>query len=238
MIYDKKIIFYIWWCSSEAKTKRSRFWRKKMMTKHPCMASFVIIQVPPKLAEGRATIEDCWPPLHPSSLMIYKRTICQQMHAWIDKKVWTTGSINRNTNCSVLEQFHPLKMLVLYETALGYCLFKLTDSAKLKSDNLWEEFESPEKASGLYVLLLNVLAVLWYILTSAFQIKAQGPPPLRERCDSSGRDVCNPRRETQQRLEKILVRWDRRQGEIEGDVNCDRQQARYCLYYTTYTIKS
>lgn len=44
---------------------------------------------------------------------------------------------------------HFIKMLVLYETALGYCLFKLTDSAKLKSDNLWEEFESPEKANSL-----------------------------------------------------------------------------------------
>ena len=41
------------------------------------------------------------------------------------------------------------KMLVLYETALGYCLFKLTDSAKLQSDDLYKEFESPEKASGL-----------------------------------------------------------------------------------------
>ncbi|KAI5122149.1 hypothetical protein M0805_000796 [Coniferiporia weirii] len=43
-------------------------------------------------------------------------------------------------------------MLVLYETALGYCLFKLTDSAKLKSADLWEEFETPEKASGLLKL--------------------------------------------------------------------------------------
>ena len=40
-------------------------------------------------------------------------------------------------------------MLVLYETALGFCLFKLTDSAKLKNADLWEEFETPEKASGL-----------------------------------------------------------------------------------------
>ncbi|KAL5530429.1 NOP58 [Sanghuangporus sanghuang] len=43
-------------------------------------------------------------------------------------------------------------MLVLYETSLGYCLFKLTDSAKLKSADLWEEFESPERASGLLKL--------------------------------------------------------------------------------------
>lgn len=42
-------------------------------------------------------------------------------------------------------------MLVLYETALGFCLFKLSDTAKLESADLWEEFESPEKANKLYV---------------------------------------------------------------------------------------
>lgn len=42
-------------------------------------------------------------------------------------------------------------MLVLYETSLGFCLFKLTDTAKLESADLWEEFESPEKANKLYV---------------------------------------------------------------------------------------
>lgn len=40
-------------------------------------------------------------------------------------------------------------MLVLYETALGYCLFKLTDSAKVQSADLWEEFETPERANKL-----------------------------------------------------------------------------------------
>ena len=40
-------------------------------------------------------------------------------------------------------------MLVLYETSLGYCLFKLTDDAKLESDDLWKEFETPEKANKL-----------------------------------------------------------------------------------------
>ena len=40
-----------------------------------------------------------------------------------------------------------LKMLVLYETAMGYCLFKVTDAAKLESADLWKEFESPERAS-------------------------------------------------------------------------------------------
>jgi hypothetical protein len=42
-------------------------------------------------------------------------------------------------------------MLVLYETALGFCLFKVTDSGKLETPStLWEEFQTPEKANGLY----------------------------------------------------------------------------------------
>ncbi|KAI0786441.1 hypothetical protein C8Q75DRAFT_799637 [Abortiporus biennis] len=43
-------------------------------------------------------------------------------------------------------------MLVLYETSLGYCLFKLSDSAKATSDNVWEDFETPEKANKLLKL--------------------------------------------------------------------------------------
>ncbi|TFK22201.1 nucleolar protein NOP58 [Coprinopsis marcescibilis] len=43
-------------------------------------------------------------------------------------------------------------MLVLYETALGYCLFKVSNEAKLESEDLYKEFESPEKASKLLKL--------------------------------------------------------------------------------------
>ncbi|RDB19541.1 Nucleolar protein 58 [Hypsizygus marmoreus] len=43
-------------------------------------------------------------------------------------------------------------MLVLYETAMGYCLFKVSDSAKIESGDLWKEFESPEKANKLLKL--------------------------------------------------------------------------------------
>ncbi|TFK85893.1 Nop-domain-containing protein, partial [Polyporus arcularius HHB13444] len=43
-------------------------------------------------------------------------------------------------------------MLVLYETALGFCLFKLTDEGKLESENVYKDFESPEKASKLLKL--------------------------------------------------------------------------------------
>ncbi|KAI0253129.1 Nop domain-containing protein [Lactifluus subvellereus] len=40
-------------------------------------------------------------------------------------------------------------MLVLYETAMGFALFKLTDSAKLTDPNLHKEFETPERANEL-----------------------------------------------------------------------------------------
>ena len=46
-------------------------------------------------------------------------------------------------------------MLVLYETAMGYCLFKVTDSAKIEKADLWEEFETPAKASKLCVAFLS-----------------------------------------------------------------------------------
>ncbi|KAH9483102.1 Nucleolar protein 58 [Psilocybe cubensis] len=43
-------------------------------------------------------------------------------------------------------------MLVLYETAMGYCLFKVTDTAKIESADLWKEFQTPETASRLLKL--------------------------------------------------------------------------------------
>ncbi|KAF9004730.1 hypothetical protein BDQ17DRAFT_1278961 [Cyathus striatus] len=43
-------------------------------------------------------------------------------------------------------------MLVLYETAMGYCLFKVTDSNKLESADLYKEFETPEQANKLLKL--------------------------------------------------------------------------------------
>lgn len=54
-------------------------------------------------------------------------------------------------------------MLVLYETALGFCLFKLTDTAKLEKADLWEEFESPEKANKLYVPAGVFLVRVWVL---------------------------------------------------------------------------
>lgn len=40
-------------------------------------------------------------------------------------------------------------MLVLYETALGFCLFKISDAGKIGSADLYKEFETPEKANRL-----------------------------------------------------------------------------------------
>ncbi|GJE84750.1 NOP5NT and Nop domain-containing protein [Phanerochaete sordida] len=43
-------------------------------------------------------------------------------------------------------------MLVLYETSLGYCLFKVTDSEKAQSGDVWQEFDTPERANKLLKL--------------------------------------------------------------------------------------
>ena len=64
-------------------------------------------------------------------------------------------------------------MLVLYETALGFCLFKLTDTAKLETADLWEEFESPEKANKLYVLT-NIFVIRAWVLNPTFFLSAAG----------------------------------------------------------------
>uniref|UniRef100_A0A8C4QKH3 NOP58 ribonucleoprotein homolog (yeast) n=1 Tax=Eptatretus burgeri TaxID=7764 RepID=A0A8C4QKH3_EPTBU len=44
-------------------------------------------------------------------------------------------------------------MLVLFETAAGYAIFKLLDEKKLQqTENLWKEFETPEKANRVVKL--------------------------------------------------------------------------------------
>ncbi|KAK0242191.1 Nop domain-containing protein [Armillaria nabsnona] len=43
-------------------------------------------------------------------------------------------------------------MLVLFETAMGYCLFKMSKSASPDDQNIWKEFETPEKANKLLKL--------------------------------------------------------------------------------------
>ena len=70
-------------------------------------------------------------------------------------------------------------MLVLYETAMGYCLFKLTDAAKLDSADLYKEFETPERANKLYVHLPFVYPST--VLTRCFlyfKIETEGITPF------------------------------------------------------------
>uniref|UniRef100_A0AAZ3RSS5 Nucleolar protein 58/56 N-terminal domain-containing protein n=1 Tax=Oncorhynchus tshawytscha TaxID=74940 RepID=A0AAZ3RSS5_ONCTS len=44
-------------------------------------------------------------------------------------------------------------MLVLFETAAGYAIFKVLDESKLQEvDSLWKEFETPEKANKVVKL--------------------------------------------------------------------------------------
>lgn len=46
-------------------------------------------------------------------------------------------------------------MLVLFETALGYCLFKVSDSVQLEDADLYKNFETPEGATKLYAKHLS-----------------------------------------------------------------------------------
>lgn len=39
-------------------------------------------------------------------------------------------------------------MLVLYETSVGFCLFNLSDTAKLEDADLWKQFETTEGANA------------------------------------------------------------------------------------------
>ena len=64
-------------------------------------------------------------------------------------------------------------MLVLYETAMGFALFKLTDSAKLTDPNLHKEFETPEKANGLCVRRIFSLPRLFHALTYTVLLSVQ-----------------------------------------------------------------
>ena len=109
-------------------------------------------------------------------------------------------------------------MLVLYETALGFCLFKLTDTAKLESADLWEEFESPEKANKLYVphehchrthagsesnSVVVSAVVIWNV-----KVEASRPAPVHVHRDGSRRNHRDSGRQNGQGPQKILVKRD------------------------------
>jgi NOP5NT (NUC127) domain len=45
-----------------------------------------------------------------------------------------------------------ISMLVLYETAAGFALFKLVDDGKMeKPENIWKDFQTAEQANKTYV---------------------------------------------------------------------------------------
>jgi hypothetical protein len=51
---------------------------------------------------------------------------------------------------SILSRDHTLTMLVLFETAAGFALFKVLDESKLKKvDSIHTEFQDPESANQM-----------------------------------------------------------------------------------------
>ncbi len=71
-------------------------------------------------------------------------------------------------------------MLVLFETPAGYALFKVNDEKKLKKvDDLFCEFESPEKANSLYVETVKPSATM----------SVDGRPPIAATCRPPRRDI-------------------------------------------------
>lgn len=47
-------------------------------------------------------------------------------------------------------------MLILFETAAGFALFKVLNEGKLKEvDNIYQEFENPQKAQKMYSCVLH-----------------------------------------------------------------------------------
>jgi len=110
-------------------------------------------------------------------------------------------------------------MLVLYETALGFCLFKLTDTAKLERADLWEEFESPERANKLYVPIgfcvrdfeFNSLGPR--LVLRNVKVKASCSASIHIHRDGRRRNYRDSGRKNRQGPEKILVRGDRGEGQ-------------------------
>lgn len=59
-------------------------------------------------------------------------------------------------------------MLVLYETAAGYALFKLVDDGKMeKPEEIYKDFESVEKANQAYVFC-DLEIFFWHLTVDPF----------------------------------------------------------------------
>lgn len=105
-------------------------------------------------------------------------------------------------------------MLVLYETSLGYCLFKIADSAKAESEDVWEDFETPEKANKLYARVhsvsrdrvLTAVLELRVILCCVIKSQTKVDTPLYLNSNCCRRDYGHPGKQTWQRIEAIPFR--------------------------------
>src|SRR5882762_7502802 len=95
------------------------------------------------------------------------------------------------------------KMLVLYETAMGYCLFKISDNAQLEQADLYKEFETPERANKLCVVhILHVIHLTGFLYN--MQIKTEGAAPLHVDCNCCRGYHCPSKWEDRERIEEIL----------------------------------
>jgi len=75
-------------------------------------------------------------------------------------------------------------MLVLCETAMGFALFKLTDSAKLTDPSLYKEFETPERANGLCVPIKDIFSfTCWTPFSHRMQAEIEIVAPIHVDCD-------------------------------------------------------
>ncbi len=88
-----------------------------------------------------------------SAIFLSKATLCSHGCKLAKSFVVDTDDVHNRLDDGELKYSDiSVNMLVLYETSLGFCLFKLSDSARLKEANLWDEFETPEKANNLYAI--------------------------------------------------------------------------------------
>jgi NOP5NT (NUC127) domain-containing protein len=82
-------------------------------------------------------------------------------------------------------------MLVLCETAMGFALFKLTDTAKLTDPSLYKEFETPERANELCVppkYFFTIRDILfsftcWTLFSHRMQAEIEIVAPIHVDCD-------------------------------------------------------
>lgn len=107
-------------------------------------------------------------------------------------------------------------MLVLYETALGYCLFKVSDSAKIESADLWKEFETPQQANKLFVPVDTIFCPRGCLIILFFQTEAEGSAPVHVNGHCGGRYFCHTKWEDRQGIETVSNRRSTGEGKGQG----------------------